>query len=262
MRLVVQKYLLIVLLPLLTVSGAFAQQGSAAPSRTRPAAPTPGQPATASGQPGQPATPPGQPATLPAPVSRVYGVDTALPGNIPQPVYGPYDTIFVPAKIYGDELLSAQSMEYTWVRRPMTARMRQRLEEWTRLRNAVYVTYPYARRAGMIVNDINTKLALLGSESERKNYLASREKELKKEFTAPLEQMSIYQGKILMKLINRQTGNNCYNIIRDYKGGFTARFYQTVAFFFSSNLKQPYDPKGDDQAIEVIVQEVERMYHG
>ncbi len=47
-----------------------------------------------------------------------------------------------------------------------------------------------------------------------------------------------------MKLINRQTGNNCYEIIKEYKGGFTARMYQTVAFFFNSNLKQPYDRPG------------------
>jgi hypothetical protein len=182
--------------------------------------------------------------------------------SIPKPQYGPYDTILVPAHIYNGELLSARNLEMTWVSAPMTPAMRRRMEEWTRLRNAVYVTYPYARKAGIIMNDINSKLALLGTEGERKAYIQSREKELKKEFTTPLEQLSIYQGKILMKLINRQTGNNCYNIIKDYKGGFTARFYQTVAFFFSSNLKQPYDPRGDDQAIEAIVQEVERMYHG
>ena len=188
--------------------------------------------------------------------------DSALPPNIPRPVYGPNDTILVPAKIYGGELLPASSGEYTWVHAPMPPAMRRRLEEWTRLRNAVYVTYPYARRAGMIMNEMNAKMALLTTEGERKAYIQSREKELKKEFTTPLEQLSIYQGKILMKLINRQTGNNCYDIIKEYKGGFSARFWQTVAFFFSSNLKQPYDPKGDDQAIEAIVEEVERMYHG
>lgn len=188
--------------------------------------------------------------------------DSALPLNIPRPVYGPNDTIIVPAKVYGGELLPASSGEYTFVRAPMTPAMRRRFEEWTRLRNAVYVTYPYARRAGMIMNEMNAKLAMLNTESERKAYIQSREKDLKKEFTQPLEQLSIYQGRILMKLINRQTGNNCYDIIKEYKGGFTARFWQTVAFFFSSNLKQPYDPKGDDRAIEAIVEEVERMYHG
>jgi hypothetical protein len=63
-----------------------------------------------------------------------------------------------------------------------------------------------------------------------------------------------------MKLINRETGNNCYEIIKEYKGGLTARLYQTVAFFFDSNLKQPYDPQNDDHVIEKIVLEVQRLY--
>ena len=186
--------------------------------------------------------------------------DSAATPPIPQ--YGPYDTILVPAHAFQGELLSARNMEMTWVTAPMTPASRKKWEEWTRLRNAVYVTYPYARRAGIILNEMNAKLALLTSDQERKTYIKSREKELKKEFTTPLENLSIYQGKVLMKLINRQSGNNCYEIIKEYKGGFTARFYQTVAFFFSSNLKQPYDPKGEDKVIESIVQEVERMYRG
>ena len=63
-----------------------------------------------------------------------------------------------------------------------------------------------------------------------------------------------------MKLINRQTGNNCYDIIKEYKGGVTARVYQTVAFFYNSNLKQPYDVMAKDSEIEKIVLEVEKMY--
>jgi hypothetical protein len=176
--------------------------------------------------------------------------------------FGPYDTIIVPAHAYMGDTLSARNLEMIWVKAPMPPAMRKRIEEWTRLRNAVYVTYPYAKKAGVIMNDMNLKLAKMTSEEDKKTYIKSREKELKKEFTDPLTNLSIYQGKILMKLINRQTGNNCYNIIKEYKGGLTARFYQTVAFFFSSNLKQPYDSKGDDQQIESIVKEMERMYHG
>jgi hypothetical protein len=100
----------------------------------------------------------------------------------------------------------------------------------------------------------------IAGNDARKNYIKSREKELKKEFTDPLTNLSVYQGKVLMKLINRETGNNCYEIIKEYRGGFTARFYQTVAFFFSSNLKQPYEPLKEDAVIENIVQEVQRMY--
>jgi hypothetical protein len=200
-------------------------------------------------------------AQAPDSARRRAVADTAsLPPDVIRPVYGPYDTLLVGAQVYDHELLSSRIMPFTWVTAPMTPAMRRRLEEWTKLRNAVYVTYPYARKAGVIINDINSKMALLGTEKERKDYLKSREKDLRKEFSDPLEQMSIYQGKILMKLINRQTGNSCYELIKEYKGGFSARFYQTVAFFFSTSLKQPYDSKGDDQAIESIVQEIERMY--
>jgi hypothetical protein len=103
-------------------------------------------------------------------------------------------------------------------------------------------------------------LVSISNEQERKNYIKSREKELRKEFTTPLTNLSIYQGKVLMKLINRETGNNCYEIIKEYKGGLTARLYQTVAFFFSSSLKQPYDKNGGDIEVEKIVREVERLY--
>jgi hypothetical protein len=176
------------------------------------------------------------------------------------PKYGPNDTLIVPMIVYNGDTIPSRILTMVWVKGQMSRAMRQRLEEWTRLRNAVYVTYPYARRAGMIMNDMNKKLAGMSSEGDRKSYIKSREKELKKEFADPLEQLSVFQGKVLMKLINRQTGNNCYDIIKEYKGSFTARFWQTVAFFFGSSLKQPYDAKGDDQDIEKIVLEVERMY--
>jgi hypothetical protein len=176
--------------------------------------------------------------------------------------YGPYDTILVPIYVYNGDTLPSRTLEMVWVTAKMPEAMRKRLAEWTKLRNAVYVTYPYARKAGAIMNEMNAKMAKMSTESEKKIYIKSREKELKKEFADPLENLSVYQGKILMKLINRQTGNNCYDIIKEYKGGLTARFYQTVAFFFGTSLKQPYDAAGDDQQIEAIVKEIEKMYRG
>ena len=173
---------------------------------------------------------------------------------------GPNDTIQVRAIIYNGEVIPYKVEEGCIVSAPMSPAARARYESWTRLRNAVYVTYPYARRCGYILNDINAKLAAMDKRRDRKGYIKSREKELKKEFSDPLENLSVYQGKVLMKLINRQTGNNCYEIIKEYKGGLAARFYQTVAFFYNSSLKQPYDPQGEDQQIEFFAQEVERRY--
>ena len=183
-----------------------------------------------------------------------------IPPGVEVPVLGPNDTIPVPALIIGNQLIPGGNMEWLWVTAPYPKHLLEKRREWTRLRNAIYVTYPYARKAGAILNEINAKLAGVTDKEVRKQYIKSREKELKKEFTDPLTNLSVYQGKVLMKLINRQTGNNCYEIIKEYKGGLTARLYQTVAFFFNSNLKQPYDASGGEREMESIVLEVERMY--
>lgn len=170
------------------------------------------------------------------------------------------DTIKTQAIIYEGDTLEMKTLEFAFAYAKLSAAQVKANAKYNRLRNAVYVTYPYARRAGAIMNDINEKMVNVKTKDERKNYLKTREKELKKEFSDPLTNLSVYQGKVLMKLINRETGNNCYEIIKEYKGGVTARVYQTVAFFFDSNLKQSYDADTDDATIEHIVQEVQRMY--
>ncbi|MEI2750341.1 MAG: DUF4294 domain-containing protein [Ferruginibacter sp.] len=170
------------------------------------------------------------------------------------------DSIKTQAIIYNGDTLSLATLNNLYLYGHMTEAQREARAKYNRLRNAVYVTYPYARRAGIVMNDINEKLASISEKKQRKKYINSREKELKKEFAQPLTNLSVYQGKVLMKLINRETGNNCYEIIKEYQGGLTARFYQTVAFFFNSNLKQPYDAQNEDKVIEKLVLEVQRMY--
>ncbi len=141
-----------------------------------------------------------------------------------------------------------------------TANWRQYWQNWTRLRNAVYITYPYAKTAGKIISEVNMQLANVPDEKQRKQIIKSREKELKRDFADKVTNLSVYQGRVLMKLINRETGNNCYEIIKEFKGGFNAGFWQAVAFVFGSNLKQQYDAKGDDKDIEKIVMELQKLY--
>jgi hypothetical protein len=174
--------------------------------------------------------------------------------------YAANDTIISYAIVYDGDTIEAKTLQAIPLYRRLSDEQRRARAEWTRLRNAIYVTFPYAKRAGIIMNDINAHLASVNDKEQRKKYIRSREKDLRKDFSDPITNLSVYQGKVLMKLINRETGNNCYEIIKEYKGGFTARFYQTVAFFFGSNLKQPYDKEGDEREMEKIVKEVERMY--
>lgn len=174
--------------------------------------------------------------------------------------YGINDTINVPAIIYNGDTLSYKELAPVFIYLKLTAAQKKALREWTRLRNAVYVTYPYAKKAGFVFNEINTELINIPEKEKRKAYVKSREKDLRKEFSQPLTDLSIYQGKVLMKLIARETGNTCYDIIHDYKGSFSAGFWQSVAWIFGSSLKQTYQPRTEDAQIEDIVMEVRRMY--
>ena len=174
---------------------------------------------------------------------------------------GAYDTVRVYAFItpQGDTVPMSY-LPNVEVYTRLNDRWKKYWADWTRLRNAVYVTYPYAKAASRIMNDINARLVNVTDRAKRRQIIHAREKELKKEFTDKLTQLSIYQGKVLMKLIYRETGNNCYEIIDDYKGFINAAFWQTIAVLFGSNLKQKYDPKGNDAEMEKIVIDVERMY--
>ena len=177
-----------------------------------------------------------------------------------QTQYGTNDTMVHEAIVYNGDTIELKTLSNLYFYSKMTAAQREAAAKYNRLRNAVYVTYPFARRAGIVMNEMNARLASISNKSERKKYIQSKESVLRKEFTEPLTNLSVYQGKVLMKLINRETGNNCYEIIKEYKGGLTARLYQTVAFFFNSNLKQPYHAENEDAVVEKLVKEVQRMY--
>lgn len=177
--------------------------------------------------------------------------------------WGPNDTLLVPAIWYKNEILSYQENEAAWISNLSPEQLKKIKESWNRLRNAVYVTYPYARVAGATINEINSRMEGVRSKKERKQFIKERERELRDQFTDPLTNLSVYQGKILMKLINRQTGNNCYEIVKEFKGSLNARLYQTLAFFFGGNLKQDWDlaQNKTDRDIENIVREIDGVWY-
>ncbi|WP_245645510.1 DUF4294 domain-containing protein [Niabella ginsenosidivorans] len=182
--------------------------------------------------------------------------------------WGPHDSTRVGAIWYGTDYDSFKILPYAeeqniWVSKLPPAQLEKVKQEWSRLRNAVYVCYPYALTAAATINTINRQLQGITDKKARKAIIKSREKELKKQFADPMSNLSVYQGKVLMKLIYRQTGNDCYEIIKEFKGGFNARMYQTVAFFYGGNLKQDYDIRTNsfDRQIEDFVQEINSTWY-
>ncbi len=117
--------------------------------------------------------------------------------------------------------------------------------------------YPYA----LIVRDefgrINRLLETLPTERARRDFLQSYEKDLLARYEGDMRKLTFTQGKILIKLIDRETQNTSYDLIRQYRGKFSATFWQGVARIFGANLKSDYDANGDDYLIEQVVREIE-----
>ena len=130
--------------------------------------------------------------------------------------------------------------------------------EWRRYYRTVYnfaKTYPYALKACEIMKDADSTIANSDfTRWEKEKYIKSYEKRLFKEFEKPLRKLSINQGKMLLKLIDREAGISSYQAIRNYKGGAAAGFWQGVAKLFGSDLKKKYDKDGEDKIVEELVQ--------
>jgi hypothetical protein len=117
--------------------------------------------------------------------------------------------------------------------------------------------YPYALLAKERVREMDSAIVKIKSESLRKAYIKQKEKELFKEFEVPLKKLTLSQGRLLMRLVDREIGQTSYYLIKDLKGSFTAFFWQGIARLFGANLKTPYDKYGEDKLVEELV----NMYH-
>ncbi len=125
------------------------------------------------------------------------------------------------------------------------------------LRSRVYATYSYALTAAAIFKKVKADMDTMDRRRDRKKYMRDIDRQLDAAFKQPLKNMSIEQGHVLISLINRQTGDNCYHVIRELKGGLSAVMWQSVGVFFNNNLRKDYDPEGDDKDTEMIVRELE-----
>ena len=120
--------------------------------------------------------------------------------------------------------------------------------------------YPYARIAAEELKILDDHLLTLDNEKEQKAYINQAEKEIMKRFEKEIRKLTVSQGIILVKLIDRETGRTSYQVIKELKGGFTAFFWQGIARIFGNNLKTEYDPEIQDKVMEDIVLGIEAGY--
>lgn len=135
---------------------------------------------------------------------------------------------------------------------------RQKGREWRKYYRLVHnfsKAYPYALVAKKLVIEADSVIAadkLKGVKREK--YVAKVQKELFSVFESQMRNLTVSQGALIMKLIDREVGKSSYDIIKGYKSGITAGFWQGIAKIFGSDLKKPYDPEGEDKLTEELVQ--------
>ena len=117
--------------------------------------------------------------------------------------------------------------------------------------------YPYALIVRTKLENVNEELEALTTEKERKQYIREVEKDVFRDYEDDMREMTITQGRLLLKLIDRETQNTSYDLIKQYRGGLSAAFWQGIARIFGTNLKEEYDPYGADFIIELIIEDIE-----
>jgi hypothetical protein len=146
--------------------------------------------------------------------------------------------------------------EVSVVARPEASHKRD-MRRYDRLIYNIKKVYPYALIVRTRLDKVNSDLMLLDGENKRKEYLKNVEKDVFAEYEDDIQHMTITQGKLLIKLIDRETQNTSFVLIRQYRGKFSAAFWQGIARIFGTNLKEEYDPFGEDALIEMIIRDID-----
>lgn len=119
--------------------------------------------------------------------------------------------------------------------------------------------YPYALVAKGLTQEVDDHIAANSlRRGKKEKYINQMQKELFSIYEKPLRNMTVSQGKLLIRLIDREIGRSSYKIIRDYKNAITAGFWQGIAKIFGNDLKSPYDAEGEDRMTEYLVEKWER----
>lgn len=156
----------------------------------------------------------------------------------------------------GDTIIEQQLKEI-WVFPGMNSMSKRQKRRFWREVYRIKKVYPYAKKANHLLEIYEPEYNSLESKHDKKRLMKKIENELLAEHKKDLKKMSIKDGRVLIKLIDRETGHTSYNLIRDFRGEFAAFFWQAIAKIFKNDLKSEYDPEGEDRLIEEVVRLIE-----
>src|SRR5690554_1123657 len=159
----------------------------------------------------------------------------------------------------GDTIIHKNLIEITVLPEKEFKNARQE-RRYNRFVHKVKKVYPYARIAGDMLNEYEPKFLALETDKERRQMMKELEQQLLDEYKDDMKKMTLSEGRLLLKLIDRETSRTSYTLIREFRGGVSATFWQGLARLFGSNLKSEYEPHGEDRTLEEIVRLIEVGY--
>lgn len=162
-----------------------------------------------------------------------------------------------PMVLGGDTVATFQLSEVL-VEGRWNASDRREAARYDRLTRIVVKVYPYARITGELLREYEHDLETIRNHGDQDLYVKLAEAELRAEFEAEVKNLTASQGRVLVKLIDRQTGRTSYDLVKELRGNFTAFVWQGFARLFGQDLRSKYDPDGNDRMMELIVQRIER----
>ena len=139
-----------------------------------------------------------------------------------------------------------------------SAKARREAMRYDRMVRNVLKVYPYARVSAELLQEYEQDLSTIHNGRDQDLYVKLAEAELRAEFEGELKDLTVSQGRVLIKLVDRETGHTSYELVKELRGNFQAFIWQGLARLFGNDLKDEYDPFGDEAMIEAIVQRIER----
>jgi hypothetical protein len=165
--------------------------------------------------------------------------------------------ILYPAKVVAGDTIILINLEPVVILSPKTFHTESEKKKYNKLVYNVKKVYPYAKLAGEKMRQYDKILREAKNDRERKKIMKKAEDELRAEFEVKLRAFTFSQGRILIKLIDRETSQTSYDLLSDLRGTISAVLWQGVGRLFGYNLKAQYDPKDEDKEIEEIVRLIE-----
>ncbi len=163
----------------------------------------------------------------------------------------------VPVIVQGTDTMPFYMLDAVVVEAKMTGKARRNAAHTDRLTRYVQKVYPYAQLTSKLLDEYDHDLASIAKKGDQELYLKLAEAELRAEFEQEIKGLTMTQGRILVKLIDRETGHTSYDLVKQLRGSFQAWMWQGIAKIFGNDLKGEYDPEGDDRLVESIVRRIE-----